>query len=925
MTTTTQPGHPSCDEHGVILPEEALGRLSAPARRALAHAPHGLRVPWSLALQLLALEAGADEASNLPSTSGFPGYLDEVDAEFLSDLLANAPLPPTTSWQLALSERGIAGSPGFRFSATWENARRIPVTPRVSGALVFEDGAPRLMTRGQYEALRALESAGPLGADRQLDLLARARLAARVPPGDRGVRTDRAIGQEAVIEVSRVAPRLVPVGQSYAVRPSAEGVRPVDLEQAFLSTSPESQGRVVLATRDDSGRRQRVVFGDDARAALRDLRAIAPLSPEDAAHALSHPSEVFGDHVDLSDFSERVTGVGPEVRSIRPRCVEHQVGDWWDWDITGPLESLNPLSAAPAPVVSLRDPAVRSAIAKAVALADARGDHYIPAPDGSGFVEIDRSLREALADAEQLARAAEAAGGRLPRPPRMVLRVEENTDDLRFDRALAVAPQAPDRFEGPPFLAPGFALKDHQLTGYAWLHSLGGSSTPAQESWRGAMLADDMGLGKTLQVLSYFARLHESGRRGPHLIVAPVALLANWEAEARRFFGGLLEPIVSLTGADIPQRAADAHVLTGSGLRLVSYETLRARERAFASVSWDTIVLDEAQKVKNPGTQIARVVRTLKARFRIAATGTPVENSLTELWALYDWTVPGLLDSLREFTQRFVHPLRDDESRRSQLATELQARIAPVFLRRLKKTELGAELPPITHRDQRVPLSSDQEALYAAALAARALAGPLPTLTRLFGLSAHPAMAAEGPLPLIEGPLFPKAQALIAILDAVRSTGEKALVFARFRRVQRWLQRELARHYGVPVSVVNGEVTGSLARLAMVDHFQRAPGFGVLVLSPRAAGLGLNIVGANHVVHYTREWNPAVENQATDRVFRIGQRRPVHVHTLTTTSTHGTTVEERLAHLLEAKRRLMEDFVVPMGGFEIRPEELMAG
>jgi SNF2 family DNA or RNA helicase len=436
-----------------------------------------------------------------------------------------------------------------------------------------------------------------------------------------------------------------------------------------------------------------------------------------------------------------------------------------------------------------------------------------------------------------------------------------------------------------------------------------------------------MGLGKTLQVLACLSALRAQGRHGPHLVLAPVALLQNWCDEADRFFPGVFEPKLIAHGDALPRsHAAAVAELSRQALVLVSYDTLRRAELTFAHVDWDFVITDEAQRIKNPGTQTARVARTLKARFRLAMTGTPVENSLSELWAIYDWAVPGLLGSLSEFKRTTIDPLAGcSEDVRRQLASRLQDTLAPVFLRRMKSQVL-ADLPPKSEHPRHVDLSAEQQLRYGQTISARKsrTLNPLEALHRLLCICAHPALLDDEPeLPPADPGGFPKADEVLALLADIASRGEKVLVFAKWRRVQRWLSAEITHRHGVPVPIINGEITGSQARLRIVQRFEQRPGFAALVLSPRAAGVGLNITAANHVLHYTREWNPAIESQATDRAYRLGQTRDVFVHTVTCRSAFGTTVEQRLVELLDRKRALMDDFVVPLGGFEITANELI--
>jgi len=253
----------------------------------------------------------------------------------------------------------------------------------------------------------------------------------------------------------------------------------------------------------------------------------------------------------------------------------------------------------------------------------------------------------------------------------------------------------------------------------------------------------------------------------------------------------------------------------------------------------------------------------------------------------------------------------------------------------MKAQELGDKIPnryplveegPLIHE---LAMSDDQDKAYGALLAeaSEARQRRLGYLPRLFGVSAHPSLEGkESVLPPLSQQPFPKGLKLMELLAQVKGRSEKAIVFANRRLIQRWIASEILTRFEVEAPVINGMVTSSRKRLAIIDEFSDQEGFGVLVLAPRAAGVGLNITAANHVIHYTREWNPAIENQATDRVYRLGQTREVFVHALVCTSKHQErSVEQRLDALLREKRRLMDDFIVPMGGTEVGAAELLDG
>ncbi|GGJ54703.1 DEAD/DEAH box helicase [Streptomyces brasiliensis] len=436
-------------------------------------------------------------------------------------------------------------------------------------------------------------------------------------------------------------------------------------------------------------------------------------------------------------------------------------------------------------------------------------------------------------------------------------------------------------------------LRDYQLRGLAWLDlmtSLG----------LGGCLADDMGLGKTITVIA----LHlKRARTEPTLVVCPASLLGNWQREIVRFAPGV--PVRRFHG---PDRTLEG--LTG-GFVLTTYGTMRSTAAALAEQPWGMVVADEAQHVKNPYSATAKALRTIPSPARVALTGTPVENNLSELWALLDWTTPGLLGPLKSFRARHARAVENGED---EEAVARLGRLVRPFLLRRKKSDPGIvpELPPKTETDHPVPLTREQAALYEAVVRESMLAIEtadgiarrglvLKLLGALKQICDHPALylkeaaAAGDGLAARSG----KLALLDELLDTLLSEDGSALVFTQYVGMARLITSHLTAR-AIPVDLLHGG-TPVPERERMVDRFQsgRTP---VLVLSLKAAGTGLNLTRAGHVVHFDRWWNPAVEEQATDRAYRIGQTQPVQVHRLVTEGT----VEDRIAEMLEAKRALAD-------------------
>jgi superfamily II DNA or RNA helicase len=435
-------------------------------------------------------------------------------------------------------------------------------------------------------------------------------------------------------------------------------------------------------------------------------------------------------------------------------------------------------------------------------------------------------------------------------------------------------------------------LRDYQLRGLAWLDlmtSLG----------LGGCLADDMGLGKTITVIA----LHlKRARTEPTLVVCPASLLGNWQREISRFAPGT--PVRRFHGSDRTLDGVDG------GFVLTTYATMRAAADSLADRSWGMVVADEAQHVKNPYSATAKALRTLPTRARVALTGTPVENNLSELWALLDWTTPGLLGPLKSFRARHARAVENGED---QEAVARLARLVRPFLLRRKKSDPGIvpELPPKTETDHPVPLTREQAALYEAVVRESMLAIEtaqgiarrglvLKLLGALKQICDHPALyLKEEPRADGQAARSGKLALLDELVDTVLAEDGSVLVFTQYVGMARMITAHL-RDRAVPVDLLHGG-TPVPEREHMVDRFQSGA-VPVLVLSLKAAGTGLNLTRAGHVVHFDRWWNPAVEEQATDRAYRIGQTQPVQVHRLVTEGT----VEDRIAEMLEAKRALAD-------------------
>ncbi|MFD1736959.1 DEAD/DEAH box helicase [Bacillus salitolerans] len=453
------------------------------------------------------------------------------------------------------------------------------------------------------------------------------------------------------------------------------------------------------------------------------------------------------------------------------------------------------------------------------------------------------------------------------------------------------------------------SLRPYQTHGVQWLAFL-------RSFGFGACLADDMGLGKTVQMITYFLHVKEKEKPAtPALIIAPTSVLGNWQKELEKFSPSLRvylhygsnrkkdeDFISAIKNADI--------VLTSYGLAHLDLEELE-------NVKWSTICIDEAQNIKNADTKQSRSVRSLTGHHHIALTGTPMENRLSELWAIYDFINHGYLGSLHQFHKRFVIPIERDQD--TAKIRQLQKMIRPFLLRRTKKDEeVALNLPDKQEQKEYCSLSVEQASLYEQLVQdtfsqIEKLTGfqrkglVLKMLSKLKQVCNHPSLylKEEKPRDLVNR--SNKMKKLAEIAGQIQEQGESCIIFTQYIEMGNMIRSYLEAEYKETVRFLHGG-TSKVERDRIIEDFQ-AEKQKFLILSLKAGGTGLNLTAANHVIHYDRWWNPAVENQATDRAYRIGQTKFVHVHKLITSGT----LEEKIDEMLEKKQQLNEEIIQSEG------------
>ncbi len=522
-----------------------------------------------------------------------------------------------------------------------------------------------------------------------------------------------------------------------------------------------------------------------------------------------------------------------------------------------------------------------------------------------GWVVLDRREAEKIR-ARWQGRGTE---GELAAGPALLLAVEAEADEesgtsVELDAVLSrslqdlAASSQVEEFEPEGFTG---QLRPYQRRGLGWLAARASLGL-------GAVLADDMGLGKTVQVLALIARRRREGITAPTLVVAPTSVVANWALEAEKFTPGLT--VLVHQGAARARTEAFAEVVAGADLVVTSYALLLRDAPALTTIPWDGVVLDEAQNVKNASAKQSQAARRLRAHWRLALTGTPVENSLTDLWSIFSFIQPGYLGSAEAFRRRLATRIERDHDERAQ--DTLRRLIGPLVLRRAKGDPgVVEELPPKIEMIEHCSLTREQAGLYGAvaqdlldriesASGMARKAAVLLALLRLKQVCNHPAHFTGDNRPL--GGRSGKLDRLEEMLDEVLTSGAKSLVFTQFASFGRRLSAHLAERWPQALVLHLDGATPGVQRAEIVRRFQECPEPAVFVLSLKAGGAGLNLTAAQHVFHFDRWWNPAVERQATDRAYRIGQTQTVYVHKFLCVGT----LEERIDALIRSKEALAD-------------------
>ncbi|WP_052723848.1 DEAD/DEAH box helicase [Paenibacillus wulumuqiensis] len=810
-------------------------------------------------------------------------------------------IPSSTKLNLKLAHESAVGSPHFKFvlEKNYESWKNIERTARSIGPwIVLPDQQVLLMDEEQYHFQQMIEQApNPLDKEQIFNYVAEVRSWAV----SHGYAMDDYLQHQEYQFVDQIDIDLNYDQQSISFEPqyrSSDSVEP-----QLLREMSEQSSRYAV-----DGQRRKVFVKPSIVEEADHIKSIPAIEGADIARFAENPEaylpEIEG--LDLKLFGERVKSLGIRVYRAQPfvNAAEKDRG-WFELDYGFTAQDENG---------EVKETWQGLEILDLITQAQAAGEQYI---EWNGdWLKLPQDAQEFVESTEKVKEHFDNNGlldvTKLP----YVLEIYENINQLEFNQPILQAQQEMQDLEVFQQLPPQSftaSLKPFQVDGFIWMKAL-------HYRKLGGLLADDMGLGKTIQVISFLTYLQEVGKLTPTLIVVPKTLIDNWEKEVSKFAPELLSSLYIHRGS---QRQKDPEVLKRVGITITTYHTLTKDQLIFGQVDWQAIICDEAQAIKNPSTASSRVLKAMKAKFRLAMTGTPVENGLSELWSIMDYVQPGMLGSLSQFKEKFVQRI-DGEERDYEAEQQLLARISMVYKRRTKSEELGDQLPPKQSIIRNVGLGQEQSQLYSEVirLVQNKIMDGLQAIQKLKALSSHPALVNDQYINL-PYTAVPKLQETVEIIRKVREQGEKVLIFTEYIKMQDILRKTIRECFDLNPMIINGMTN---RRQEQVDLFNSQPGFDVLILSPKAAGTGLTITSANHVVHYTRWWNPAVENQATDRAYRIGQDKPVSVYYPIVADIDGLTkngtVEEIVHRILTDKQEVASSVIVSSRKLNIEDEVL---
>lgn len=837
-------------------------------------------------------------------------------------------VPPSYNKAIRLRGEGMLNSLNFQYRI--ELLSHIPdgelILYERIGNLIITKSKDYLLSEAQYALINRVEAFNAIPDEQKTtDSNLRQFSEIKTLAIQAGCEMDSYLKNENVYAPNRIKIEVGRDEEGFLINPAID-IKENGKFQSTFERMRKVQG--VYPLERDNGERVRVVLNPEQKDNLTAIKNSGKhKSHEEMQAIIEHPTEYFDPDVfDLTDlYSDRVIEIGIYKPKFYPFVCPYKSCWIAGATVETPQNGTAKLIIENEQELSKLQMAIQDAIEKQHSIVE-YNDSQIDINDAMFLAEI---AEKQIKNPKQPIKSE----GIQDNDSRKVLIIKENAEEMDFvvkDRLI----ERGDKYilYNDPFLNEKFQLKSHQEEGVAWLQHLFNSKAS------GCLMADDMGLGKTLQIL-YFIDWHSRkyANHKPYLIVAPVSLLENWENEYNRFFDTPRLGITRLTSHNVPRQYDKlvVEMMQDMDIILTNYESLRISQLNFCAVDFDIIALDEAQKIKSPGTLVTNAAKALKGTFKIAMTGTPVENSLLDLWCIMDYCVPGLLGNAKAFASKYQNPLKKDDTDIVELGNVIHDKLGIYFMRRLK-SDVAKDLPEKVEIKQQMEMPSVQADFYKRVVnyyVSGAQPNMLLTIMDLRAVSEHPylydsTLSHRTIRELID--TAARLQVTIDFLDKIKMKDEKVIIFAERKETQKMLWRICYERYGITAKVINGDtpsvVTKQLpdrkSRQASIDEFQTVDGFNVIIMSPIAAGMGLNVTAANHVIHYSRHWNPAKENQATDRAYRIGQEKDVFVYYPMAVNKDLKSFDETLDELLSRKTSLATSTIFPTERIEVKQEEL---
>lgn len=841
-------------------------------------------------------------------------------------------IPELYPYIIYIQPKGLLKDASFQYVVAFRESklgRRFAV--KRQGAIIDIGSQKYLLNKSQFELVEAIDEYNRLSFESKSlngNLIEFSRLKDLSQKAKAIL--DKYLQSENVYVPAKLKIEIEKCGEdSYELVPSIDSAYS-DQFVRYLDTRNEVPNNIAVS--DDHNNRTRIVIDEEKQKIIHKIRQnYKGVSARKLKEVVDNPALFLDvDHCDISEFySDRVIEIGLYKPKVYPFVSPYKSSWIPSYEVEDRVNGTSHISFETIEEVEDFERVLDRASTQGECAVSYR-DTIINVEDG---YQIAKDARKKLEEHELR-----------EKKEKKVLIVEENAESLGYsvDTRHAIE-EGKYVFHSIPGLKPEIKLKKHQIEGVAWLQSLIAAKS------KGCLLADDMGLGKTLQLLSlidWYDKNYPNNEK-PYLIVAPVSLLENWEQEYEKFFAEPRIPVCSLTGSALSRhfsKGIDKSLIAYLQKRqiiITNYETIRSFQFSFCAVDYSLIILDEAQKIKTPGALVTNATKALKGEFKVAMTGTPVENTLVDLWCIMDFSLPGLLGNCREFTRKYQAPLKTADTDIVALGNSVRKEMGAFFLRRLKQ-DVAEDLPTKSIRRYPVEMPEEQRERYHQVIATaqrekdKITKEPgymLKCIMQLREVSDHPYLGKDWTEYSIDELInsSAKMKAILPILDEIKSKKEKVILFAERRETQNILKRLVKFRYQIDSHIINGDTptmqnerfrNGKMSRQQAIDDFQKRNGFNVIIMSPVAAGMGLNVVGANHVVHYSRHWNPAKEDQATDRVYRIGQTKDVFVYYPMAVIDGMTCFDQTLDVLLAQKSQLAEATLFPTVRIEVNSEEL---